>query len=269
MSGFQLCEVWNPTLHPPLSISEVKFDGTMVLAQEGRFITRSMRDITPQFPEVRLPTDLTAVGELCVFQNGVSHFPSLQRRRVENPSEIRIRSQALPATLVLFDVLEEKGNCLVDYPLSRRREWLETWWKDEGRPESRNVALAGATPCPLEEVEERLAEVRDRGAEGLIIKDLTKPYREKRWEAWLKLKAWREKWLPIVRHEATEAGGFVVYVVNNGYEQKVVVNNTASQQRILRGQASVVLLRFLEESEEGALRQPHVRRVAREVPAWR
>jgi len=115
------------------------------------------------------------VGEIVVLLEGVSQFHMMQKRNVDNPKEVLLRSRLYPATLVAFDVLEVNGTSYVDKPLSERRKVLEDL-NGSGLLND-HVYVAPYWGCPPEKVEEYLQMMRDQNAEGIIVKDLDKPYR--------------------------------------------------------------------------------------------
>ncbi len=259
--GFQLCNDYEARKHPRNAIAEVKFDGMMALAEGGHLWNRprekkASHDISYQFPEVQVDPGLTVVGEIIVQGGGgLSQFHLLQQRNLENPKEIRLRSLKNPATLMVFDVLDVDGKELAKELLSKRREVLEGL---KGRIENEHVQVAGFWGCPPEKVEEYLDMMRDQNAEGLIVKDLDAGYWPTRNDGWLKLKAWVEGTYEVLGSEVTENLGFVVYVENAGYRQKVVVNDQDLAERIRQGKVHQLLIRYLDEEPSHALRQPHV-----------
>ena len=180
----------------------------------------------------------------------------MQKRNVDNPKEIRLRSMLYPATYVVFDVLEFNGQDYTSDPLSQRRELLENLEKSGIIKD--HTFVAPFWGCPPEKVEEYLDLMRAQDAEGIIVKDLAAPYRESRGPAWMKYKAWKEAEYDILSHEITENGGFVVWIENKGYRQKVVVNKATLADGIAQGRVRRLLIRYLQEEPSGALRQPHV-----------
>ncbi len=259
---FQLAADYDPKKHPANAIAEIKYDGMMVLAEDGRLYNRDHRDVTYEFPEVQVHPAVVLVGEIVILVEGVSQFHLLQKRKTNNPKEIHLRSMIFPATLVAFDVLSVNG---VDYqgqPLSERRKILEDL-KGTGLLNG-HVYVASYWGCPPEKVDEYLQMMRDQNAEGIIVKDLDAPYRgtgekSRSSRAWQKLKAWKEAHYDIQKHEITENGGFVIYIANKGYLQKVVVNSRQLADDIAKGNVKRVLIRYLdEEPGTNALRQPHV-----------
>ena len=255
---FQLCADYDPKKHPSNAIAEIKYDGMMILAEGGRLYNRDKRDVTFEFPEVHVHPAVVMVGEVVILKDGVSQFHLLQKRKTNNPKEIRLRSMIFPATLVAFDVLSVNGVDYQDKPLSERRKILEDL-KGTGLLND-HVYVASYWGCPPEKVDEYLQMMRDQNAEGIIVKDLDAPYRGgSRNAGWQKLKAWKEAAYDIQKHEITGNGGFVIYIANKGYLQKVVVNSRQLADDIAKGNVKRVLIRYLdEEPGTNALRQPHV-----------
>lgn len=228
----------------------------MVLVENGRMINRRLRDVTPQFPEIQLDPTVVLVGELVILKDGVSQFHMMAKRNTDNPKEIAIRSKLMPATLVAFDVLEVKGQDFSKDPLSKRRELLQNL--EKAGLTNDHVFVAGYWGCPPDKVDDYLQLMRDQHCEGILVKDLDAPYAESRGYAWQKKKAWHEADYDILRYEDTDAGGFVVWISNKGYEQKVAVNNPRYVQGIKAGKIQRITVRYLDEEPTNALRMPHV-----------
>ncbi len=258
--GFQLCDEYDLKRHPKDAIAEVKYDGTMVVVEDGRLYNRHNRDITEQFPEVQVPPWATLVGEMVVLDHGVSDFNKLLMRKTENRKQIQLRSIAWPATLIAFDLLELRGNDLQGLPLRERRKRLEDL--EAAGLMSKSVHVPGYWVCPPEKVPYYLQLMREQLGEGIIVKDLDARYEPKRGHNWMKVKGWEQTEKEILRHEITPNGGFVVYIPTKGGEQRVVVNDRQLAGRIAEGKVQKLWIRFLEVEPSGLLRQPHVHRVA-------
>lgn len=163
-------------------IYEEKYDGFRILAyKEGEKVTllsRNALDRTKAYPEIaeaisKLPAHtLLLDGEMVAFDhNGVSRFQLLQEGKAE------------PAYAV-FDCLYENGRDLRREPLSARRPVME---KAIGKGKlifpSRQLAKNGL---------EAFHAAKKKGFEGLVAKDLSSPYVEKRSTYWLKVKVHQE-----------------------------------------------------------------------------
>ncbi len=253
--GFQLCNEWEKGKHPRNAIAEVKYDGMMVLAADGQLINRRQRDVTHQFPEIRVPKDVVLVGEVVAGDArapATARFHALQRRNTDNPKEIILRSLTFPAHPMVFDILEVRGRDLAGLPLGERRRVLE------GVQLPWSIHKVDFWGCPLEKVDGYLVAIRSMQGEGLIIKDLDARYRADRNDAWLKLKAWKEKVYQVLRHETTEALGFLVFISNEGREQKVAVNDPRLADLIKAGKVERLRIRYLDVEPTGALRQGEI-----------
>src|SRR5262249_47277593 len=113
-------------------IYEPKWDGFRCIVTVGadggvELLSRDDRPMVRFFPEVVEmlraldPGPLVADGELVLVRDGTFVFEELQLRL--HPAESRVRKLAaeIPATLILFDLLEESGEDLRTAPLAERR----------------------------------------------------------------------------------------------------------------------------------------------------
>lgn len=173
--------------------TEEKYDGVRcqlhVAGGRCMLFSRDLKETTAAFPEVveaaeRLGRDLVLDGEILAHRGDrVLPFFDLQRRLGRKVVSARLRTE-VPLVFVAFDLLYDGGRVLLDEPLSTRRERLE--------------ALGLRLPFLLARVEsatgegdlERIfAETRERGNEGLMLKDPASSYVPgRRGMAWLKLK---------------------------------------------------------------------------------
>ena len=163
-------------------IYEEKYDGDRILAyKEGdhvRLLSRNEKDRTDRFPRVasairRLrPATLLLDGEVVVFDKKiVSRFQLLQQSKGE-------------PVYAAFDCLFCAGQDLRSEPLAKRRAALET--------------VLGSNKVLL--VSHRLASngleafrvAQHHGFEGLVAKELSAPYVERRSKKWLKVKVHQE-----------------------------------------------------------------------------
>jgi bifunctional non-homologous end joining protein LigD len=171
--------------HRPGWVYEEKYDGYRILAyyKEGAKITlmsRNAKDRTAAYPgvasalaEVRDKT-LLLDGEVVVFDSkGVSRFQLLQRGGV-NPA------------FAVFDCLYRNGRDLRAESLSFRRNEMEGATKKltERIFLARRLASDGIAAYSL---------AKRKGLEGIIAKDESSPYEERRSRKWLKVKVHQEE----------------------------------------------------------------------------
>jgi bifunctional non-homologous end joining protein LigD len=170
--------------HPPAGtewVHEIKHDGyRLIVWRDGatvRLYTRKANDWTERLPAIaaaaaRLKaTSFTIDGEAVVAgPDGLSRFDDLRRRE-----------SAGAAFLYAFDLLEHDGEDLRNRPLLERKEALATLLQgsDAGIVLNEHLALEGTVvfehACKL-------------GAEGIVSKRVTAPYRSGRCPAWIKVK---------------------------------------------------------------------------------
>jgi DNA ligase D-like protein (predicted ligase) len=174
--------------HRPGWVYEEKYDGFRILAyKEGgevRLLSRNDLDRTGTFAEIaeavrRLPDrTLLLDGEAVAFdRKRVSRFQLLQRGSVRR-------------VFAVFDCLYRNGRDLRREPLTARRAELED-------------ALRGASPALF--LSRRLTAnglaayrmAKRRGLEGLVAKDASSPYEERRGFQWLKVKVHQEEELVV------------------------------------------------------------------------
>jgi ATP-dependent DNA ligase len=114
---------------------EPKWDGFRCLAfRAGGTVTlmsKSGKPLTRYFPEIvaalaALPAgEFVVDGELVIAQGETLDFDLLLQRIHPAASHIEKLSVETPATLILFDILADKGKSLAGQPLAARRRALE------------------------------------------------------------------------------------------------------------------------------------------------
>jgi bifunctional non-homologous end joining protein LigD len=122
---------------PPESadwLHEVKWDGMRVLAdvsvERVRLFSRSGRDISASFPELADVggnlQDALIDGEIIALDAGMPSFEALaERMHVSEPRRAAQLAEAIPVTVMSFDLLRLYGVELLARPLSERRASLD------------------------------------------------------------------------------------------------------------------------------------------------
>jgi bifunctional non-homologous end joining protein LigD len=174
---------------------EIKWDGERALAyirkgEHAEFRSRSGRDITHQFPELRaLPKQLKALeaivdGEIVALdESGRSDFQRLQNRFLSTTPPTTVQ-RAWPATYYIFDILYCDGYDLRQAPLTERKHLLEALLET-----SNNIRFSDHQ---MEKGEELYELARKQGLEGILAKQAQSPYASGRTHNWLKLKIVQE-----------------------------------------------------------------------------
>jgi DNA ligase 1 len=173
--------------------TEEKYDGVRCQLHhaDGRveLFSRDLKETTSAFPELterapRLGHAVLFDGEVLAHRDGrVLRFFELQHRLGRKVVTAKLRNE-VPVVLVIFDLLYLDGRSLLDEPLEERRRLLE------GLGVEHPFLLArleeATSPVDLDRI---FADTRERGHEGLMVKDPASPYTPgRRGLAWLKLK---------------------------------------------------------------------------------
>jgi ATP-dependent DNA ligase len=188
---------------------EVKWNGVRALARVEasgwRLWGRQQADYTARYPELaalrQLPAGTLVDGELVAFDAaGRPDLPRLLcRHGLADAWRIGRAGRWCPVVYVVFDLLCQRGRCLLGEPLSRRREALAELCADEavgGVVFSAGVVGAGKA---------LYAAALAAGQEGVMAKHLSAPYRPgRRSPAWRKIKP-RRKDIELDRAGASDA----------------------------------------------------------------
>ncbi len=173
--------------------TEEKYDGVRCQlhrqASRVELFSRDLKETTGAFPELvegasTIGHDVLFDGEVLAHRDGrVLRFFELQRRLGRKKVDEALRRE-VPVVLVVFDLLWLDGRTLLDEPLTTRRKLLEGL----GLEHPYLLARLEEATDP-EHLDRIFKETRERGNEGLMVKDPLSPYTPgRRGLAWLKLK---------------------------------------------------------------------------------
>jgi DNA ligase-1 len=177
----------------PEWLVEDKYDGIRAQVhcdgQQTRIYSRTLDEITEQFPEVVGAFDALGQNLLCdgeiIAGSGERRlgFNQLSKRLGrKRPGEQII--EEIPAVFIAFDLLAANGEALLRLPLTDRRARLEEAVGASAIPTSELVRV-----CTEETIRTAFGAALERGNEGLVLKDPTSAYQPgKRGRGWLKLK---------------------------------------------------------------------------------
>ncbi len=112
---------------------EPKWDGFRMIAYGGeqlRLDSRNGKTLLRYFPELQpsldlLPPGTVVDGEVLIVVDNTTDFDLLQLRVHPARSRIERLAEEIPARLVAFDLLAERGESLVEAPYATRRARLE------------------------------------------------------------------------------------------------------------------------------------------------
>jgi ATP-dependent DNA ligase len=160
---------------------EPKWDGFRAIAfvDEGDIYlqSRNGRPLTRYFPELTFPAGRYVLdGEIVLFdEQGRQDFDALGQRIHPAESRIRMLAEQTPTRFIAFDLLSDGDEVLLELPQYQRRARLE----------KRVDAPVDLTPTVFDPdgAQEWL-----QGAEGVVAKELSAPYRPGERTGMLKIK---------------------------------------------------------------------------------
>jgi ATP-dependent DNA ligase len=141
-------------------------------AKSGKTLTRYCPEVVAMLEALK-PKQFVLDGELAIPLDGTLSFDALQMRIHPAESRIGKLSVETPAILILFDMLlDGRGRSLIEAPLTKRREALESFYKSAG--ETKRLKLSPYT----QDRSKAQAWLDDaRGAlDGVIAKESDGPY---------------------------------------------------------------------------------------------
>ncbi|WP_327733009.1 ATP-dependent DNA ligase [Streptomyces nojiriensis] len=178
---------------------EQKFDGYRALLftptdPDSRLLLQTRRGslIQDHFPDLvaaadRLPGGLVLDGELVAWNTKVGQlsFEGLQRRTAALGRSARRLAATLPAFFIAFDILQQDGTELKNYPYRQRRVRLEALFAEHHLSTPWTLCPMTTDLLKAQQWLESWTEIS--GVEGIVVKAMNQPYRPGRRE-WYKLR---------------------------------------------------------------------------------
>jgi DNA ligase-1 len=174
---------------------EEKFDGIRAQAHKAngktKFFSRTLDEIV-EFPELRdpvsgLPGEFILDGEILAWHDSRPlPFTELQKRLGRKQFDLWLHND-IPVRYVVFDLLYQDGELLLDLPLKERQERLATLFANSHKT---SIAVAPMKQCSTpESIETAFRESLAAGHEGVLIKSAESLYTPgRRGGVWFKLK---------------------------------------------------------------------------------
>lgn len=197
-----LCErcEWSEVKNiPPGWITEIKYDGTRMIARKRgndvMMINRRGYRKEDVFPEI--VEDLKKIQHSFVVDGEVTckDFVSLAHRdHTTDPWKIRMLAGLSPCTYRVFDLIELDGKDLTQLPLIERKSRLERIFHGLQRVEV-------VKPLPLDEL---IRMVESGEIEGLVAKDPNSKYEFRRSNHWKKFRKMQTEDLLVIGYEISD-----------------------------------------------------------------
>lgn len=172
-------------------VAQVKWDGVRILTYyEGEAVklyNRNLNDKTNQYPELQAiekycnAESVILDGEIVALDEGLPSFHNIMKRdRKKIIKDIKKLSKEIPIYYMIFDLLFLNGEWMIDMPFSKREGIL----KQIITP-IENVLLVQS----FKDGEKLFKAVKEKGLEGIVSKNLTKPYKiNNKDNSWVKIK---------------------------------------------------------------------------------
>jgi DNA ligase-1 len=179
-------------------VVEDKYDGVRAQVHKAgdrvELYSRTLDRITKRYPELveplmAIPGSFVLDAELLAFDGERAvPFTQFQTRLGRKDVSVDLRAK-LPASLVVFDILEREGRSLLDEPLAERQRVLRAIPFTAPILLARQTTLDAVGDSLVATLDREFVASRERGNEGLMVKDPRSPYRPgRRGMEWLKVK---------------------------------------------------------------------------------
>ncbi len=252
--------------------AEFKFDGFRVqISKKGkdiRIFTRRLENVTRQFPDIAESVRSNVRGDNFILDaeavgydkrtNRYLPFQSISQR-IKRKYDIEKMAEQFPVEVNVFDIIAYEGKSLINAPFEERRKLIEKIIMAE----KRKLLPATAIITDSEErIEKLFEEAKEKGNEGLMLKNLKAPYKPgARVGYMLKYKRTMENLdLAIVKAEWGEGkrskwlSSYTVACINNGKLLEIGKASTGLKEKPEEGlsfEEVTKLLKPLIIKEEG------------------
>ena len=288
--------LWNKDIKPMLLgevrevfdskeyLYEVKYDGIRVLVfvSKDKVVIRSRYgiDITGLFPEMMVLCKMVKGnvifdGEIIMLDNNKVSFSKLQKRiHLKNKKTIEFLSKTNPVIFICFDVIYE-GKDLINLSLLERKEVLSNYRDNDVFIKSTYVIGDGT---------KLFNAIKKLDMEGIVAKKINSKYLvNERSDNWLKIKNYKSGDFIILGYINKEESHVISLVLGEHLNKKIVYvgkvilgkkRNLADKILKMKKSKAVVkikdkdviyikpeikcLIKYLERTENGLLRQPFV-----------
>lgn len=288
--------LWNKDIKPMLLgeieevfdskeyLYEVKYDGIRVLVfvSKDKVVIRSRYgiDITGLFPEMMVLCKMVKGnvifdGEIIMLDNNKVSFSKLQKRiHLKNKKTIEFLSKTNPVIFICFDVIYE-GKDLINLSLLERKDVLSNYKDNDVFIKSTYVIGDGT---------KLFNAIKKLDMEGIVAKKINSKYLvNERSDNWLKIKNYKSGNFIILGYINKEESHVISLVLGEHLNKKIVYvgkvvlgkkRNLADKILKMKKSKAVLkikdkdviyikpeikcLIKYLERTENGLLRQPFV-----------
>lgn len=242
-------------------IYEVKFDGVRCLAyiekDHVEFRNKRNMKLNDKFPELQnvyqqVKKECVLDGELYVFKEGTVDFFEVQKRTLTSDKfKIRLAAHKYPATFTVFDCLYVNDKSLMEEPLMKRKNVLDTLIRENERINvSRYIETQGIR---------LFEETKKLQLEGIVAKKKDSLYHPgKRTKEWIKCKNLLEDDFVVCGYIPKEKG--IVSLVLGQYRKKELV---------YKGHVTMgVAMQYLYETTKKSQKNPFPMEAGNDEAVW-
>lgn len=228
-------------------IKAIKKDGEVFLVnRRGNIKTSNYLEVVNELEDI--DGDFEIDGEMISFND---NFDELQRRALTKDKfkQMELR-KSIPVKYMVFDILSIDLLNLRNMPLKKRIEF-EGVVCDKGH---KYIEFAEYLP-----VKDILRRAKREGREGIVIKNMDETYHEnKRHNAWLKCKFFKETTLELINYTINPAGIRCEDRQKNAVQISGKQHLEVKQLLDTKGTARVEI-QYLEKTKDGRFRFPSYR----------
>jgi len=174
---------------------EWKYDGARLQCHihndTVQLFTRRMNEVTESMPDVCTILQETVSADTAIIDcevvayepNSTTPKPFQEvMKRLRRKYDVTETAQDITLDVHAFDILHRNGEDLIDYPLTRRREYLTSTVKSDILANSQQLTT-------IEDLHHAEHHALQHGHEGIMLKDTDSPYQpDNRGKHWLKIK---------------------------------------------------------------------------------
>lgn len=235
--------------------ANLKYDGERIKAiiKDGSVFLLNRRGNLKNDNYQEICEELKSNFKNCILDGEIitehDNFNLLQKRALTKDKEKqKILRNEIPIRYMVFDILELQGEDLRSLPLKDRVLKLFHITKEYGNFNKVQLVEYDSILTTLEKA-------KKENREGIIIKDITSKYENRRSKSWLKLKFFKYMNLNLTEYTINNAGIRAVDPLGNVVQISGDQHNEVKQEIDNKGSCEVIV-QYLEKTKENRLRFP-------------
>ena len=225
--------------------------------------------------------DITLDGEMVISVSyrtwelnwELTNFNALaSREHTENKKQIQLLSRMLPAKFIVFDIIT---NDTIKLPLKERMEIMQNYFGQY--PNLRRIQPIYNLNGDMDLANKLFQQAYGLGLEGIMIKKLDSLYEDRRSDAWLKWKCYKEADEKIIGYTSKERqisalileSGSKVNAIIDDYWKDIILKqdisimkeSTEEVQRYFSKPSLTAVIKYLERTDNNIMRFPILKEI--------